>query len=677
MKKQSNLITCKNMEKPVEVNQKKGLFTTFYQGITVPIHAKLMAAFVLMIVLVGSVFLVIGVRLTSNRVLAEAQDKVRNDLNAARVIYESQLQHIGSVVCYTADRDLLENAIIAENIDDIYQELLNVSRTAGLDILGVTNKYGKVLIRTHNPEKRGDDLGHHDFIRTALNVEGCVTSTVVFSEYELEKESPQLAEQAQIDFIDTPLARPSSAVESTDGMLLIAASPVLNAQHEILGVVFGGKLLNRNYEIVDLIKQTVYKDVKYKGQDIGTATIFQDDLRISTNVKNEDGSRAIGTRISEEVYNQVIIQGEPWIDRAYVVNNWYITAYEPIKNLEDHIIGILYVGILEQKYIDIRRETILTFLAITIAGILVALALSYLIARKVSDPLKLMVAASKEVASGNLDTRVDVHTNDELQFLAESFNDMAASLQKRDQDLKDFATKRIMESDRLALIGQLSANIAHELNNPLQGILTFSHLLLEDNPDLDSNCQYSLEKIVGQANRCRDIIRGLLDFSRQRQPDKSFYDINAIIDECISLVELQALFHNIHINRNLQADLPLAVIDPSQIERVFMNMIINAAEAMNGNGYLTISTRVNEKNKDIEIAFSDTGSGISKENLRKIFDPFFTTKDVGHGTGLGLAISYGLVRNHKGSIVVESTVGEGTTFTVSLPIEENGDNGKY
>jgi len=643
----------------------------------VPIHAKLMLAFVLLIVIVGAVFLVIGVRLTSNRVITEAQDKVRNDLNAARVIYESQQQQISSVVCYTANRNLLQDAIHTNDFDEAYEELSKVKITSDLDIFGVTNKYGKVMLRVHNPEKSNDDLAHHDFIRSALHSESCITSTVLFSDYELTKESPQLAELAQIEIIDTPLARPTTATESRSGMMLIAASPILNANHEVLGVVFGGKLLNQNYEIVDLIKHTVYENVKYKGQDIGTATIFQDDLRISTNVKNEDGSRAIGTRVSEEVYNQVIIQGEPWIDRAYVVNNWYITAYEPIKNITGEIIGILYVGVLEQKYNDIRQETILTFLGITIAGILVAIGVSYLIARQVSGPIRKMVDASKGVAEGNLATRVDVQTNDELKFLADSFNDMAASIQKRDQDLKEFATRRIMESERLALIGQLSANIAHELNNPLQGIVTFSHLMLEDNLDLDTNCQYSLEKIVGQANRCRDIIRGLLDFSRQRQPDKSYYDINGIIDECISLVELQALFHNIHITRNMQVDLPHAVIDPSQIERVFMNLIINAAEAMDGSGHLTISTRENKEKKLVEIAFSDTGHGISEENLRKIFDPFFTTKDVGHGTGLGLAISYGLVRSHQGSIVVDSIVGEGTTFIVSLPLDESGDNGKY
>jgi len=658
------------------IKRKKGLISALFRGPSVPIHAKLMVAFVLVIVLIGTIFLIVGVQLTSNRVFTEAQDKVRNDLNAARVIYESQLQQIGSVVCYSSERSILEQAIITGDSTEALEELTFVANSAELDIFGVTNKYGQVLFRTHNPEKHGDDLTHHDFIRSVLNGASCVSSTVIFSQYELEKEAHELAELAHIDLIDTPLARPVSASSESSGMMLIAASPIMNSNHEFLGVVFGGKLLNRNYEIVDFIKQTVYEDVKYKGQDIGTATIFQDDLRVSTNVKNEDGTRAIGTRVSEEVYNQVIIQGEPWIDRAYVVNNWYITAYEPIKNLGNEIIGILYVGVLEQKYIDIQRETILTFLGITIAGILAALGVSYLFAKQVSGPIRQMVAASREVAAGNLSTRVDVQTNDELHFLAESFNDMAESIQKRDQDLKEYATKRIMQSEKLALVGQLSANIAHELNNPLQGIVTFSHLLLEEQKGLDADCQYSLEKIVGQANRCRDIIRGLLDFSRQRPPDKSYYDVNTIVNECVSLVELQALFHNIHIIRDLQVDLPLAVIDPSQIERVFMNMIINAAEAMDGSGELTIATTKNKITQDIEVSFNDTGSGISEENLRRIFDPFFTTKDVGHGTGLGLAISYGLVRSHKGSILVDSKVGEGTTFTVSLPIEEKGENGK-
>jgi two-component system NtrC family sensor kinase len=230
----------------------------------------------------------------------------------------------------------------------------------------------------------------------------------------------------------------------------------------------------------------------------------------------------------------------------------------------------------------------------------------------------------------------------------------------------------------LALIGQLSANVAHELNNPLTGIVTYSHLLLEDT-DCDDPIKKSLEKIVGQATRCRDIIRGLLDFSRQRKPDKVLSNINTVMDQCLSFVENQALFHNIGLHKNFQEDLPMVVIDPSQIERVIMNMIINAAEAMDGEGELILTTRGGSGSRTIELMFKDNGPGISEENIEKIFDPFFTTKDVGHGTGLGLAISYGVIKAHKGTISVESEIGKGTTFLVRLPVKavdevpENGN----
>lgn len=235
-----------------------------------------------------------------------------------------------------------------------------------------------------------------------------------------------------------------------------------------------------------------------------------------------------------------------------------------------------------------------------------------------------------------------------------------------------------MQSERLALIGQLSANVAHELNNPLQGIVTYSYLLLEDE-ESRSSTKDSIEKIVGQANRCRDIIRGLLDFSRQRKPDKTLSDLNSVLSDCVSLLENQSIFHNIQINITLQENLPLLVCDPSQIEQVFINLIINAAEAMDGNGQLALETRYSSPEEFIKIVISDTGHGISPEDFDKIFDPFFTTKDIGHGTGLGLAISYGIIKAHRGTISVESELEKGTSFTIRLPLNAtmNGmDNGK-
>ena len=638
-----------------------------------PIATKLILSFLLVIAVISVAFMAAGVRLIRNRIVAEAQEKVRHDLNAAREIYLGELRHVSDVIRFTADRTLLIDMLLSGDADYAVAELLQVLGREGLDFLTVTDVNGIVLLRTSNPASVGDSQLHDELVRAVIETGEPVAGTVIVPAEDLQRESPLLAERARIPLIDTPMARERPEDEETDGMVLKAAAPVIDDRGHMIGIVYGGILLNQNFGIVDQVKQTVYEDMTYRGQDIGTATIFQDDVRISTNVRNADGTRAIGTRIAEDVYDRVVREGLPWIGRAFVVNSWYITAYEPITDINDRIIGILYVGVLEQRYLDIERETVLVFLGITLLGAFVSMALSYVVARRISVPVRKLASAAREVAQGNLDTKVEIVSGDELGELAEAFNVMATALKERDERLKDYTTKRIIETERLALIGQLSANVAHELNNPLQGIVTYSHLLLERLPCEDSTTA-SIRKIVAQADRCREIIRGLLDFSRQRKPDKTVCSLNSVLLDCLSLVENQASFHNITIEKDLQADLPTAVIDPSQIERVIMNMIINASEAMEAGGRLRIATRHDPRLHQIEVEFSDTGHGIPQEHLDKIFDPFFTTKEVGHGTGLGLAISYGIVREHHGTISVESEVGKGTTFLIRLPMsaEEEG-----
>ena len=646
--------------------------------IRIPIATKLVLGFLVIVAFISTVYMVVGVQLINNRIVSETQDKVQHDLNSARELYLSKLELINDAVRMTSERFFLREALLSGNLDVANHELWRIKNQEGLDILTLTDASGNVILRTSYIDNVGDNQSHDELIKAVMETKGPIASTILVSREDLYEESPLLAQKAEFKFIETPRARPRDELEETDGMMLKAASPVFDSQNNLIGILYGGTLLNRNFEIVDKVKETVYEKVKYKSKDIGTATIFQDDVRISTNVKNDNGTRALGTRVTQEVYDRVVNEGEPWIGRAYVVNDWYITAYEPIKDVTDKIIGILYVGVLEEKYNDIRQETILTFAAITIAGALVSLIVSYFIAQRILVPIFKLVNASKAVADGDLDAKVEINTNDELEYLADSFNAMAQALKKRDEQFKEFATQRIMASERLALIGQLSANVAHELNNPLTGIVTFSHLILEDT-ECDDPQRASIEKIVGQATRCRDIIRGLLDFSRQRKPNKTLSNINTVMNQCLSFVENQALFLNIEIIKDFQEDLPMIVIDPSQIERVIMNMIINAAEAMDGNGKLTLATRHCPTPHCIELQFSDTGQGISEGNIEKIFDPFFTTKDVGHGTGLGLAISYGVVKAHKGIISVESKVGKGTTFFVKLPInapDEVPENGR-
>lgn len=662
-------------DRTIRVKTLPGISLAAPGRVRLPLATKLILSFLLVIIFVSLVFIVVGVQLIGNRIVSEAQEKVRYDLNSAQEMYSNKLSNINDIVRFTADRALLMNYLLSGDVKLATDELEIIKRREKLDVLTVTDKTGKVLLRTSNLTLIGDDVSQGELVSRVLKTKEPVAATTIVPADDLRKESPTLADQSYFKFIDTPMARPRKETEETSGMMLEAAAPIFDLENNFLGIVYGGVLLNRNYELVDKIKQTVYQDLKYDGKDIGTATIFQDDLRISTNVRNDNASRAVGTRISEEVYNQVVLKGEPYIGRAYVVNNWYITAYEPIRNSDNGIIGILYVGILEQKYTDLQRETVLAFLAISLAGILAGMTLSYFLSRTISRSINKLATASREIARGNLEAHVEIKSNDELQELADTFNFMTSALKKRDQQLKEFTTQKIMESERLAMIGQLAANVAHEINNPLQGIVAYSHLLLEKMPGENSTRPY-VQKITNQANRCTEIIRGLLDFSRQRKPQKKPSDVNRLLLECVSLIENQALFQNVQIVKDL-GDLPAVVIDPSQIQQVFMNMIINAAEAMDGAGKLTLATRYYPAEASIAVDFTDTGHGIREKDIERIFDPFFTTKDVGHGTGLGLAISYGIVKEHKGTILVESEVDRGTKFSIWLPVKTNGDGAEH
>ena len=639
----------------------------------VRIATKLVLSFLLIIVLTSGVLSIVGAQVIGNRVVAEVQAKVETDLNAAREIYLNKLASVNDVVRFTADRVLLMNMLLSGDTRQAADALGRTRDREKLDVLTITDPHGRVLLRAGNPSQAGDDQSRDELVRSVIERREPVAASCIVSVENLRREAPPLAEQAHLKFISTPKARARPETEETAGMMLRAAAPILDPAKNLLGIVYGGVLLSRNFEIVDRIKQTVFQNLQYKGQDIGTATILQDDLRISTNVKNENGSRAIGTRVAEDVYQQVVQRGKPWIGRAFVVNHWYITAYEPIRDLAGGIIGILYVGILEQKYVDLRHRAVMVFLAITLVGALVAFALAYFISGKISVSIKKLAWASEQVAHGNLDATVEIRSHDELRGLADTFNFMAAALKKRDEKLREFTTRRIMESERLAHIGQLAAGVAHEINNPLQGIVTYSHLLLE-RVSTENGTRQSLEKIVKQANRCRDIIRGLLDFSRQRKPEKRLSNVTRVLEECVSLVDNQVLFHNIRVVQHLSPDLPQVFMDPSQIQQVFMNMILNAAEAMNGGGQLTLTTRQVPADGAVEVEFTDSGHGIKEEDLDRIFSPFFTTKEVGHGTGLGLAISYGIVQEHKGTITVASEEGQGATFTIRLPVSSEQED---
>lgn len=635
------------------------------------------------VILIGAIlYVVIGIQLIGNTIVRQAQDKVRLDLNSAREVYLSEMKNLKNIIRLSAIRFFIKDAFILNDRRRLTVELQKIRERESLDILNLTDPIGNVMIRTRNPAIHSDRLRSLAVNRVIEKRTDTVTTRIISHE-ELEQEGKDLAEQARIKSVPTPKAYPRKTAEETAGMLIEAASPIFDDKNTLLGVIYGGKLLNRNYEIVDKVKDIVYKGEKYKGKEIGTATIFQGDLRISTNVRKADGSRAIGTRVSREVYEQVIVKGKPWIDRAFVVNDWYITAYEPIKNLTGRIIGILYVGILEWPYLDLRNRVVLNFLAVAFLSVILMICIAYLTATRTVNPLKNLLSATKKIARGNLSHRVNIKSGDEIGYLADSFNHMMEELEQATlnyQELNRTLEQKIREktralkktqaqliqTEKLTSLGKMAAGIAHEINNPLTSILLNAHLL-EEKLKQNKHLKENLELIIGETGRCSTIVKDLLHFSRQTQPKKHLTDINEIVEQALTLLNNQIRLQKVKVSKKLSGDLPKTKLDKNKIEQVFTNIILNALEAMPEGGILVIESQISEDNRCLEISFRDSGCGIPDSIKGKIFDPFFTTKGA-TGTGLGLSVSFGIVEQHQGRIEVESEKNKGTTILVSLPI---------
>ena len=345
---------------------------------------------------------------------------------------------------------------------------------------------------------------------------------------------------------------------------------------------------------------------------------------------------------------------------------------------------VLWAARREDSYAAARNRVISSFFAIATVGFALVIAITYRIIHALTRPIREMVEATRRIAAGRFDHPVRVTSGGEIGLLGESINRMQASLQEMRSELEEAARTledkvrarseelgrmqaRMAQSERLASIGVLAAGVAHEINNPLGGILALTSLTLEDLPPTDPSRE-NLEEVVRQTRRCGEIVRHLLEFSRQHEARPEPTDLDELLARTLALLERQSIFHNIRVERDLQPHLPPVVADPSQLQQVFVNILMNAVQAMAERGTLTIATAHDVVRDEVVLSFHDTGCGIPADKIGHVFDPFFTTKGSGEGTGLGLSIAYGIVSRHRGTIGVESEPGVGTTFTIRLPV---------
>ncbi|MEM8570089.1 MAG: cache domain-containing protein [Pseudomonadota bacterium] len=512
---------------------------------------------------------------------------------------------------------------------------------------------------------------------------------------ELDQLAPGLAERARIQLVPTAATREIDKYVEDRGMILLAAYRPETSDNFLLG----GRLLNGNLDITDTMNALVYRDEGPAESRTGTTTLFLEDVRISTNVRLFEGARALGTRVSEVVWRQVMGEGEPWLNRAFVVTDWYISGYVPLSDLSGERIGMLYTGFLEEPFTTERDNTILTLILAFLAVLCLTVPLFLHMARGVFTPLERMSRTMDRFEEGELDARIGhIASQDEIGEVARHLDQLLDQVQERDEALRQSAEKlndlvetrtaelreanekleatfaQLVIKEKLASLGEVTAGVAHEINNPIAVIQGNVDLLRDSLPaEIRDDLKTELNLIDAQVQRINVIVGKLLNFSKPGEMSDSAtrVDVRHTIEDALLLVAADLRKQKVQTQIDHQPS-PKVTIVETELQQVLVNLFINAAQAMTAGGTLTVESRPasHEGKPGTEIVVADTGSGIPQDKLDHVFDPFFTTKRA-KGTGLGLSISHALIERAGGLIYVKSEEGRGTKFFVWFPATDN------
>ena len=531
----------------------------------------------------------------------------------------------------------------------------------------------------------------------AAAAEGRAASRIdIFTGQDLAALDPALAARARLPLIETEAALPTDRTIEDRGMVVHTATDVQVPGR--LGVLVGGILLNRNLDFIDTINALVYHSDGAEDERQGTATLFLEDVRVSTNVRLFEGSRALGTRVSAVVRHKVLTEGATWLDRAFVVNDWYISGYLPLTDSFDQRVGMLYVGYLEAPFMAAKRSAYVLIFAAFALVLALTVPLFLRLARGIFAPLERMTRTMGQVEAGELGARIGpVAARDEIGTVAAHLDTLLDQVQERDRRLRSWADElntrveertaelrdaneklettyqQLVMSEKLASIGEITAGVAHEINNPvavIQGNVDVIRQTLGDEGSLPVATELAL--IDRQVARINAIVGKLLQFARPTEfgTFEESVDITQVLDDCLVLVDHVISKGDVAVSIDRGTPPPVR-INPGELQQVIINLIVNAVQAMDGHGRLEISTGALERNgrNGAQLVIADTGPGISADRKASVFDPFYTTK-LGEGTGLGLSVSQTLIRNADGLISVGDRTGGGACFSVWLPEEE-------
>lgn len=669
------------------------IFDRINKAVRETVRYKLLVLVLFPILLVMPIVLALAIYWGAKITYDQLFIKVNTDLTVADDIFgrirEDYLNRLGRL----AESYVFRTALDADQADSIQQQLSKLKTATGFTYLHVVDISGN---RLYEENPTGHSRSSSLLLKAAQGIP--VVGVEIFSANDLAAEDSFLARNNELQLLETPRARPTDRTVEDRGMMIRAIYPVKLASGKIVALLDGGVLLNGNFDFVDTIRDLVYGPGSLLEGSIGTVTVFLDDVRITTNVPLRPGERALGTRVSDEVRSRVLGQGEVWIDRAFVVNDWYISAYEPILDDAGKRVGMLYSGYLEAPY----RTSLWRALAVLVLMFLILMLLSSIVAirgaKSIFKPLESMTKVVHATRSGQAQRIGQVDSRDEIGELAREFDVMLDLLEERSRQVRDWADQledkvaertaelqrknadllrtirvlretrqQLVVAEKLAALGELTAGVAHEINNPTQVMLGNLDVITAQLGPALRPVQNEIDLVIEQIYRIQEIINNLLQYARPNEfaGYMTEVDINMLVSDTLKLVQHMRKEAIFSIELDLQASNHVK-INQQELQQVLVNLIVNAIHAIQDRkGKILIMSR-DWDDRGVMICVKDDGVGMDEEQLGRIFNPFYSTKGQGEGSGLGLSVSYGLIRRYGGNISVKSTSGEGAEFTIWL-----------
>ena len=606
------------------------------------LRTRILLSFLLVIVALGTLSGFFGYHVIKCNVVKRAQNQVKNDLKSARTVYDEEISRMGKSFSLVS---VIDNPAL-------------IKSQLGLDYLFVAERNDRSSIKS-------------SIVRRAFMGNGN-GGTRVADSAELQAMGDDIFRCARMEIHSTPKAYPTRKTVLTSALVMEYAQPFFGKDGTVARVMYGGKIVNRYFGLIDRIHDQVYESRLYHSKPVGTVTIFMDDVRIATNVLDNNGDRAIGTRVSAQVYDNVLTKGNPWLDRAFVVTDWYLTAYEPIRDVDGTIAGIFYVGILEQPFTDMIRSTLMWYLIIIGIAALFAGALAFFLAGGIARPLTRIVAATETIAAGDLTHRVSADSKiREVNSLARSFNLMAGKLHERDLSLRE-------KNEELAVLNARYLDLVGMVSHELKGILSSTMLnacTVRDGHlgDISAAQKKALDSVVRNLDYFDHTVKNFLNLSRVEKQEMTLSRTHVPFKEDIVDVSVDAYLRQAHEKEIcIENCVPPSYhvnVDASLMLMVTNNLIGNAIKYGHPRGSVCIRLSHSETGAVVEVF--NTGRPLTCEETQKLFKRFSRleaspeTKKT-RGTGLGLFLSRETVERHGGVLWCEPRE-DGNAFIFTIP----------